>query len=173
MRKIKSAADLEKWRGDILSKLKLDEVVISVCGGTGCHAYGCKKVRDGFAKATKKNGDDVQKIRLKFTGCRGFCERGPIVTIQPQGIFYQKVQEQDVSVILSETVGKGKILEHLLYEDAVTKRKLISEKEIPFYKAQHRLVMGNNGLIEPSKIEDYIGIGGYQALSKALLAMKP
>ncbi len=102
-------------------------------------------------RAIKKNGDDAQKIRLKFTGCRGFCERGPIVTIQPQGIFYQRVQEQDVPVILSETVGKGKILEHLLYEDAVTKRKLISEKEIPFYKAQHRLVMGNNGLIEPTQ----------------------
>src|SRR4030043_1938050 len=172
MRKIKSAADLEKWRGDILSKQKLDEMVVSVCGGTGCHAYGCKKVRDAFAKIIRKNGD-AQKIRLKFTGCRGFCERGPIVTIQPQGIFYQRVQEKDVPLILSETVEKGKILEDLLYEDAITKRKVTSEKEIPFYKAQNRLVLENNGLIEPTKIEDYIGIGGYQALSKALSQMKP
>jgi NADH-quinone oxidoreductase subunit F len=172
MRKIKSAADLEKWKGDILSKQKMDEVVISVCGGTGCHAYGCKKVRDVFTKLIRKNGD-AQKIRLKFTGCRGFCERGPIVTIQPQGIFYQRVQEKDVPIILSETVGKGEILDHLLYEDSVKKQKLISEKEIPFYQSQHRLVMGNNGLIEPTRIEDYIGIGGYQALSKALFEMNP
>lgn len=172
MRKIKSVSELKRWRQDILSKQKKYEIVISVCGGTGCHAYGCQKVRDAFAKAIKKNGD-VQKIRLRFTGCRGFCERGPIVTIQPQGIFYQRVQERDVPMILSETVGKGKILEHLLYEEAADKRKFISEKEIPFYKAQHRLVMGNNGLIEPSKIEDYIGIGGYQALAKALFEMKP
>ena len=110
---------------------------------------------------------------MRFTGCRGLCERGPIVTIQPQGIFYQRVQEKDVPLILSETVEKGKILDHLLYEDMITKRKVTSEKDIPFYKAQNRLVLGNNGQIEPTKIEDYIGIGGYQALSKALFEMKP
>lgn len=172
MRKIKSVSDLEKWREDILSKQNQNGVVISVCGGTGCHAYGCKKVRDQFAKTIRKKGSD-QKTRLKFTGCRGFCERGPIVTIQPQGIFYQKVQEKDVPLILSETVEKGKILDHLLYEDLTTKQCMTSEKDIPFYKAQYRLVMGNNGLIEPTKIEDYIGIGGYQALAKALFQMKP
>ena len=95
MRRIKSVSDLEKWKENILSKQKQDEIVVSVCGGTGCHAYGCKKVRDQFAKAIRKKGHD-QKIRLRFTGCRGFCERGPIVTIQPQGIFYQRVQEKDV-----------------------------------------------------------------------------
>jgi NADH-quinone oxidoreductase subunit F len=172
MRKVKSISDLERWREHILSKQKQDKMVVSVCGGTGCHAYGCKKVRDQLSKTIKKNGLD-KKIRLKFTGCRGFCERGPIVTIQPQGIFYQRVQEKDVPLILSETVENGKILEHLLYEDAITKRKVTSEKDIPFYKAQNRLVLGNNGHIEPTKIEDYIGIGGYQALPKALFEMKP
>ncbi len=67
----------------------------------------------------------------------------------------------------------GKLLDHLLYEDSVANRKLTSEKEIPFYKAQDRLVLGNNGLIEPTKIEDYIGIGGYKSLAKALFEMKP
>ena len=172
MRRIKSISDLEKWKENILSKQKLDEVVVSVCGGTGCHAYGCKKVRDEFAKIIRKNGD-VKEIRLRYTGCRGLCERGPVVTIQPQGIFYQRVQEKDVPLILTETIEKGKILDHLLYEDAITKQKLTSEKDIPFYKAQNRLVLGNNGMIEPTKIEDYIGIGGYQALVKALYEMKP
>src|SRR4030042_4963111 len=140
MRKIKSAADLEKWREDILSKQKLDEMVVSVCGGTGCHAYGCKKVRDAFAKIIRKNGD-AQKIRLKFTGCRGFCERGPSVTIRPQGIFYQKVQEKDVPLILSETVQRGKVLDHLLFTDSATKEKIAAEKDISFYKKQMRLVL--------------------------------
>jgi NADH:ubiquinone oxidoreductase subunit F (NADH-binding)/(2Fe-2S) ferredoxin/Pyruvate/2-oxoacid:ferredoxin oxidoreductase delta subunit len=171
MRKIKSVSDLEKWREDIIKKQKGYEMVVSVCGGTGCHAYGCKKVRDQFAKGIKQNGFH-KKIRLRFTGCRGFCERGPIVTIQPQGIFYQRVQEKDVPLIITETVGQGKIIERLLYEDSNTKRKVDSEKEIPFYKAQHRLVLGNNGLIEPTKIEDYIGIGGYRALTKALFKME-
>ena len=172
MRKIKSVSDLEKWRETILSKQSQDEVIVSVCGGTGCHAYGCKKVRDQFAKEIKKNGTG-QKIRLRFTGCRGFCERGPIVTIQPQSIFYQRVQEKDVPFILSETIEKGRIIERLLYEDSTTKQKMSSEKDIPFYKDQHRLVFGNNGLIDPARIEDYIGIHGYQALAKALFKMEP
>jgi len=172
MRRIKSRSDLERWKEEILSKQKEYEVVVSVCGGTGCHAYGCKKVRDQFAKGIRKNGNG-RRIRLKFTGCRGFCERGPIVTVQPMGIFYQKVREKDVPLILSETIEKGKVLEHLLYQDLVTNQKATSEKEIPFYQAQHRLVLGNNGLIEPTEIEDYVGIGGYGALAKAFFEMRP
>ena len=172
MNKIKSVSDLKRWKKDIIERQKQVKTIVSVCGGTGCHAYGCKKVRNQFAKAIKKN-KMVNKIRLRFTGCRGLCERGPIVTIQPQGIFYQRVQEKDVPLILSETVKKAKLLDHLLYDDSVTKRKVTSEKKIPFYKAQNRLILGNNGLIEPTEIEDYIGIGGYNALSKALFEMKP
>ena len=172
MRMIKSVSDLEKWRGDIVSKENQYKMVVSVCGGTGCHAYGCKKVKKGFMKTVREKGLG-QKIRLKFTGCRGLCERGPIVTIQPQGIFYQRVQEKDVNLIVSETIEKGKILGHLLYEDSLTKHKVTSEGEIPFYKAQKRLILGNNGLIDPAKIEDYISVGGYRALVKAIFKMKP
>ncbi len=172
MRRIKRVSDLERWREDIIRKQNEYEVIVSVCGGTGCHAYGCKQVRDRFAKSLKGNLKD-RKVRLRFTGCRGFCERGPIITIQPQGIFYQRVQEKDVELILSETINQGKIIDRLLYEDSNTKRKIDSEREIPFYKAQYRLVLGNNGLIEPTKIEDYIGVGGYQSLAKVLFHMKP
>jgi NADH-quinone oxidoreductase subunit F len=172
MKKIESQSGLEKWRERILARQKQYETVVSVCGGTGCHAYGCKSVRSQFAKVLRDNGSR-SKIRLRLTGCRGFCERGPIVTIQPQGIFYQKVQEKDVPLIVSKTIEEGKVLGHLLYEDVVTKRRAISEKEVPFYQAQHRLVLGNNGQIEPTKIEDYVGIGGYRALAKALFAMEP
>lgn len=172
MRRVKTVSDLERWQQDILRRQKEDEIVISVCGGTGCHAYGCQKVRDRFAKSLK--GDLLnKKVRLRFTGCRGFCERGPIVTIQPQGIFYQRVQENDVDFILSETVQRGRMIERLLFEDPITRRKIPSEKEIPFYRSQHRMVLGNNGLIEPTKIEDYIGIGGYQALAEVLFKTKP
>lgn len=172
MRKIKTVSDLEKWRKDIIDKQKRYEMTISVCGGTGCHAYGCKQVRDRFAKSLRTNFLN-RKVRLRFTGCRGFCERGPIVTIHPQGIFYQRVQEKDVESILSETIEGGRIIERLLYEDSNRKVKVESEKEIPFYRAQHRLILGNNGQIDPTKIEDYIMIGGYQSLAKAIFQMKP
>jgi len=172
MRRIRTVFDLEKWKREIIAKQGQYETEISVCGGTGCHAYGCKKVKNELVKAIRKNGYR-SKVRLKFTGCRGFCERGPIVTIQPQGIFYQRVQEKDVPAILSETVAQGRVLEYLLYEDAVTKRKVTSEKDVSFYQKQQRVVLENNGLIEPTKIEDYIRIGGYQALAKALGEMTP
>jgi len=172
MRKVKSVSDLEEWKEHVILKQKQYEMIVSVCGGTGCHAYGCKKVRNQLARAIKKNSLD-QKIRLKLTGCRGLCERGPIVTIQPQGIFYQRVQERDVPLIISETIEKGKVLEHLLYDDPLTKQKVTSEKEIPFYRAQQRLVLGKNGLIDPAKIEDYIATDGYRALAKAIFEMNP
>ncbi|MBU1206556.1 MAG: NADH-quinone oxidoreductase subunit NuoF [Proteobacteria bacterium] len=172
MRKIKTIADLERVREQIISGQKKYATVISVCGGTGCHAYGCKKVREQFSRIIRKNGKG-QKIKLQFTGCRGFCERGPIVTIQPQGIFYQKVQEKDVPLILAETIEKGKVLDHLLYEGKDLKTKVTAEKDIPFYQRQHRLVLGSNGLVDPTKIEDYLGIGGYRALARALLEMTP
>ncbi len=171
MRKITSVSDLEKWKETILKREMDYEFIISVCGGTGCHAYGCKEVRNQFAKALKnRNG---KRVKLRVTGCRGFCEKGPIVTLQPQGIFYQKVKEKDVPLILSETIDRGKILDHLLYEDPVSQQKLMSEREIPFYKAQHRLVLGKNGLVEPKRVEDYVGIGGYRSLAKALFEMRP
>ncbi len=172
MRKIRTVADLERWRKDIIKKQEKYEMTISVCGGTGCHAYGCKQVRDRFAKSLRKGLMD-RKIRLRTTGCRGFCEKGPIVTIHPQGIFYQRVQEKDVEPILLETIREGRIIDRLLYEDSNTKLKAHSEEEIPFYKAQLRLILMNNGQIDPTQIEDYIGIGGYQSLAKALFQMKP
>jgi len=172
MTKIKSLSDLEKWKEDIIFKQNQYRMTVSVCGGTGCHAYGCKKVRNQFSRAIRENNLE-QEIRLRFTGCRGLCERGPIVTILPQEIFYQRAQEKDVPLIISETIKKGKVLEHLLYDDPLTERKITLEKEIPFYRAQQRLVLGNNGLIDPTKIEDYIATGGYQALVKAISGMHP
>jgi len=105
---------------------------------------------------------------LKFTGCHGFCERGPIVTIRPENIFYQRVQENDVPEIIKETISKGRVVKRLLYEDSITKEKIVHMEEIPFYKFQKRLVLGQNGLLEPDKIQDYIAVGGYSALVKAL-----
>jgi len=171
MKIIRSLVDLEKWREQVIGWQKQYETVVSVCGGTGCQAYGCKRVKNQFTRNLRKNGNG--KIRLKFTGCRGFCEKGPIVTIQPQGIFYQKVQERDVDLIVSETLQKGKILEHLLYEDPVLKKKVTSEEDIHFYRAQQRLVLGNNRLIDSTKIEDYLAIGGYRAFAKAVAEMEP
>ncbi|MDQ1318152.1 MAG: NADH-quinone oxidoreductase subunit, partial [Candidatus Poribacteria bacterium] len=117
----------------------------------------------------EKNLSD--KVRLMFSGCHGFCEQGPLVIIKPEGILYCKVSEDDIASIVLETLINGKIIDSLLYEDPVTEEKITYEKDIPFYKAQKRLIFGQNGSLDPTKIEDYIAIGGYQALCKVLAGM--
>jgi NADH-quinone oxidoreductase subunit F len=172
MREIKSISDLESWRKQIVAKQKKYKTVVSVCGGTGCQAYGCQKVKEAFQRELRKKKIG-ETVALKYTGCPGFCERGPLVTIYPQNIFYQRVKVEDVPLIISETIQKGKKVEHLLFEDPAARKKIISSGDIPFYRAQTRLLLGNNDLIDPTKIEDYVAIGGYQSLVKVLSQMSP
>ncbi|MBM4338463.1 MAG: NADH-quinone oxidoreductase subunit NuoF [Deltaproteobacteria bacterium] len=173
MRKVKSLKDLEKWREDILLKEKRHEMIVSVCGGTGCQAYDCQQVKEAFQKELTKTKNLKEKVALKVTGCPGFCERGPLVTILPQDIFYQKVKPEDVSEIISKTIQKGKKVERLLFEDSGAKQKLTSANEIPFYRSQMRVLLSRNDLIDPTHIEDYLSVGGYQSLAKALFKMEP
>ena len=172
MGRLSSPQELGKYRDEILSKRNPDQCLITVCGGTGCHASGCHAVVDAFKKVLQEKASG-NGIGLRVTGCHGFCERGPLVVIHPKKVFYQKVKPEDVPTIFQETVLNGKILEHLLYEHPVTGEKIISEEEVPFYQKQKRIVFGNNGSIDPTQIEDYLAVGGYQALAKALFSMKP
>jgi NADH:ubiquinone oxidoreductase subunit F (NADH-binding)/(2Fe-2S) ferredoxin/Pyruvate/2-oxoacid:ferredoxin oxidoreductase delta subunit len=172
MRKVKSVEDLEKWKKSILAKQKHHQMIVSVCGGTGCQAYECQKVKVAFQKGLKEKGMR-EKVTLKVTGCPGFCERGPLVTIHPQNIFYQKVKPEDVPEVISETVQNGRKVERLLFEDPNAHRKIASAVDIPFYRSQMRVLLSRNDLIDPTHIEDYLAVEGYQALAKALFQMKP
>ena len=172
MVRLSSPQELEKYRDQILSKRKPDQPLITVCGGTGCHASGCHVVVDAFRNILKEKAKG-NGIGLRVTGCHGFCERGPLVIIHPQKVFYQKVKPEDVPVIFQDTVLKGKVIESLLYEHPVTGEKIVSEEEVPFYQKQKRMILGNNGSIDPTQIEDYLAVGGYRALAKALFSMKP
>ena len=114
-----------------------------------------------------------EKIEIRASGCHGFCERGPLVVIRPEMICYTNVETTDVSQILSDTLLEGKVIDRLLYQDPTTKEKIVHEQDIPFYKFQQRIVFGSNGEIDPTRIDDYIAIGGYQGLEKVLSGMKP
>ena len=161
---------LDRLRTEILESRLPQKRLITVCGGTGCHAYGCLSVAQGFRDEIQRQ-DLEDSVDVKTTGCHGFCERGPIVVIQPEGIFYQRVQLKDIRDIVSETIINKKIVDRLLYVEARTKEKIIYEKEVPFYKKQNRIIFGNNGLIDPTDIKDYIALAGYKALAKALFEM--
>jgi len=171
MSRLNSRNELEKLRQEIISRRDANKPCIAICAGTGCLALGASKVIAAFGEEIRKEGLET-KIEMRETGCPGFCEQGTVVTIYPQDISYFKVQPEDVGEIVSATKD-GKIVERLLYADPVTAVKVAYEEDIPFYKYQKRLILGNNRFIDPKKIEDYIALGGYKALSKALFDMTP
>lgn len=172
MEKISSPLELEKLSKSIQSKKKKEKAFISICAGTGCRASGTELVINAFKEEIKFLGLQ-NKVGVKVTGCHGFCEKGPIVVIHPGEIFYHNVEKEDVLEIVSETIIEGKIIDRLLYVDPATGKKITKESDVPFYNKQKRIILGNNGKIDPTDIEDYIALGGYSALSKALFQMKP
>ncbi len=172
MKKIKSPADLIKLQEAAKQRFDPEKPCIAFCTGTGCLAYGTQKLVDTF-KEEIVNRNLGDRVYIRNTGCHGFCERGPMAVIYPQKIFYQKIKLEDVPDIIEKTVLKGEVIDRLLYKDPVTKTKIVKEDEVPFYKKQMRLVFGMNGLIEPTSIDDYLAIGGYGALAKALHQMQP
>jgi NADH:ubiquinone oxidoreductase subunit F (NADH-binding)/(2Fe-2S) ferredoxin/Pyruvate/2-oxoacid:ferredoxin oxidoreductase delta subunit len=171
-KRLGSAAELESLRQSILGEKETGRTCISVCGGTGCLASGAEAVVDAFMDEIERRELEVT-VELKQTGCHGFCEQGPVVVIRPKNIFYRRVKPEDVPEIVSETVLQGKAIKRLLYVDPSTNKKITYESSVPFYKKQTRTTFGSNGEIDPTSIEDYIAIGGYSALSKALLKMTP
>ncbi len=168
--KLASPADLEglmrQYRQDSRSVAKN----VRICVGTGCAAKGSRKIYGLFCEAAEQSDADVT-IEAKCVGCHGFCERGPIVVVEPGEIFYQQVEEPDVAEIFRETVVGGRIVERLLYEDPATSRKASEAAEIPFYRVQQRVVLAGNGRIDPTTITEYIADGGYGALAKAVSSM--
>jgi NADH-quinone oxidoreductase subunit F len=167
MAAFKNAKQLAAHRKKVVAARPKNRKAIAVCAGTGCKAFGAYKLLDAFKKELKKRKLD-KKVELRATGCHGFCERGPLVLFFPEGMLYQKVQPKDVEAIVKDTVAKGKVIERLLYKDPTTGKKHKKEEDIPFYKHQERLVLKSNGLIDPTSIDDYLAIGGYSGLVKAL-----
>jgi len=169
---IKNPTDLERWREKLGKQRGPSTKAVRVCIGTGCAAKGSRRLYELFCEAAKESGAQVE-IEAKCVGCHGFCERGPIIVVQPGDIFYQSVEEPDVEEIFRETVLGGRIVERLLYEDPASETKVTTAEEIPFYNAQQRIVLAENGSIDPTSIEDYVAVGGYAALAKALTTMDP
>ena len=173
-KRLANVSELEDLRQSIIQKRDPNLPYITVCAGTGCRAFGAEEVIIAFKEEIERRDLKVEvDVGLKITGCHGFCERGPLVVIRPNGVLYQRVKTEDVPEILSETVVNGNIIERLLYSDPITGEKTEYENEVPFYKRQRRIVFGSNGEIDPNSIDDYIAIGGYSALPKALFQMSP
>ncbi len=168
-------ASVEAFRehqGQLQAALDPNAKVITICGGTGCVAFGSPSVRKAFEEELEKRGI-ADEVRVKLTGCHGFCEKGPVVLIMPSGVFYPNVDTEDVPRIVEKTVINDEIIEELLYVDPSTKQRVAYDHEVPFYAKQTRLVFRLNGLLDPIDLDDYIVHDGYLGTAKALSEMTP
>jgi NADH-quinone oxidoreductase subunit F len=156
---------------------------IIVCAGTGCVASGANQVFEAFTEQVKAAGIPAitefraeapgHNLRLNKSGCQGFCQMGPLVTILPENILYTRVKVADVAEIVSRTVVAGEVVDRLLYVEPATKQRCTGTDDIPFYQRQQRFVLRNCGTIDPECIEEYVHTGGYSAARKAFLGMTP
>jgi NADH-quinone oxidoreductase subunit F len=168
---LNSSADLERHRAELLARRDPDKQCIAVCAGAGCLASGATRLIAALdAEIEKQNlGDQVE---VKGTGCPGFCERGPVVVIEPNETTYLDVKAKDATEIINKTIKSGVLVDRLLYADA-DEARIARGADIPFYRNQQRNIIGNNIKLDPKRIEDYLAIGGYAALAKALTTMTP
>jgi len=145
---------------------------ILICGGTGCKASESNEIREKLNYFISEF-DLEDEIQVVFTGCFGFCEKGPIVKVLPDNTFYTEVKPSDAEDIVKEHIIKGRPVQRLLYKNPKNDNKVTSSSNIDFYKKQIRIALRNCGFINPENIEEYIGRDGYQALGKCLTELTP
>ncbi len=148
----------------------LERVQILICGGSGCLSSHSKEIQHEFDKVLTEL-KIREEVKLILTGCFGLCEKGPIVIVYPDEVFYSKVKVEDVRKICEEHIYKGRIVKELVQRDLITKDDIKSFGELNFYAKQKRIALRNCGNINPLDIKEYIGKDGYQALGKVLTEM--
>ena len=145
---------------------------VLVCTGTGCVSSGSNSVKDNLLVKLEEFGLQ-DEIKVVETGCHGFCEQGPIVIVYPEGVFYRRIQADDIHEIVEEHLLKGRIVHRLLYTERGTEARIPAYSDIDFYKKQHRIILANCGRINPESIKEYIAANGYEACGRALTEMTP
>ena len=143
-----------------------------LCSGTGCQANGSGVFQEALQKELERRGL-ADEIKIIETGCNGFCAVGPVMLVQPEGIFYQKLRPKDVPYLVEEHFLKGRPVKKLFYVEPASKETIPNMNEIPFFKHQLFWVMRNKGVIDPEVIEEYIARDGYFGAAKALQEMSP
>jgi NADH:ubiquinone oxidoreductase subunit F (NADH-binding)/(2Fe-2S) ferredoxin/NAD-dependent dihydropyrimidine dehydrogenase PreA subunit len=152
--------------------LKSYRTHLLVCAGTGCVACGSFDIKEALEAEIAKRGLQ-NEVAVISTGCNGFCERGPIVVVHPEGIFYQRLKTEDIPQLVEEHLLKGRPVKRLMYVPPAEERPIPTMMDIGFFKHQRLIVLRNRGRIDPENIDEYIAFDGYKALEKALAGMAP
>jgi len=143
---------------------------LMLCAGTGCVSNGAYQVKEALERELAKH-DLQDEIAVVMTGCNGFCAQGPVMTVQPDGIFYQLLSEEDIAHLVEEHFLKGRPVERLMYTPPEKEAPVPIMSDISFFQKQRLVALRNRGLIDPEKIDEYIARGGYKAMAKALTSM--
>ncbi len=154
------------------TRLKGYKGMLMVCTGTGCVSTKAFSIRDGLKKelASRKLESDWLVVG---TGCNGFCGQGPIMVVQPEGIFYERLKENDLARIVEEHLVGGEPVADCLYHDIGTDAPIPRMEDIPFFSKQKLIALRNKGIVDPESVDSYLARDGYTALAKALKEMKP
>jgi len=152
--------------------LKTARIHLLVCAGTGCVSCGAFAFKDALVAEIARRGLQDEAL-VVATGCNGFCERGPILLVHPDGVFYQRLSSADVPLLVEEHLVKGRPVPRLMYVPPEGGLPVPKMADIEFFKHQRLIVLRNRGRIDPEKIEEYIAYDGYEGASKALGRMTP
>ena len=169
MFRIQSLKELQEFKESLLHQFDRSKTRIRICT-TGCRAKGALKVRDAFHQELKRRKLSSQ-IEILETGCQGLCAQAPVVSIAPDNIFYGGLSTDDVPAIIEQTVLKKEIIGKLCYSQSGKSYPYIND--IPFFRAQKKIVLRNCGYINPTSLEDYIRRNGYAGLIKVFSGMTP
>ena len=175
---IVSKEDLLNKQAEAKNTLESFTCRVLVCSGTGCIASGAQKIYDEMAKLCEnldwvsvEMQKDVPHVGVVKTGCQGLCELGPLMKIEPYDYQYVHVQVEDCKEIVERTVMEGEPVSRLFYRDHDT--ACPHPSDIPFLNQQTRIVLENCGNINAESIDEYIAVGGFQAMAKAFFDMSP
>ncbi len=174
---------LKQWQQQWQQAFQKEKARILVCAGTGCVANGSLQVYQALKQEVEARGVfvtvdlilEAEKtgVTVVTSGCHGFCEKGPLVRLEPSGVLYTKVKPEDAAEIVEALLSGGQPVERLLYRHPVTGEVFAQENQIPFYRYQKRTSLQHCGVIAPDDIREYIADGGYQALIRAVTTMTP
>ncbi len=178
--RINTREELEQSRRDYQKSLICQKKQILICAGTGCVAGGSLQIYERMQQLMEEKNIPCsiwleeephgETIGLKKSGCHGFCEMGPLLRIEPMGWLYIKVKVEDCEEILEKSILGDEVIDRLVYKDAEGNPYQCQE-EIPFYRNQMRLALEHCGHINAESIKEYIAVGGYSAMAKALFDM--
>ncbi len=140
---------------------------VVLCGGTGCLSSNSQAIKEKFEQLIQQRGID-DKVSVNQVGCFGFCSQGPFVKIFPEDTLYRLVKLEDVEEIVEKDLIGNEVVERLLFVDPATKEKVAKQDDINFYKKQVRIALHGCGQINPEDINEALGAGAFQGLSKAL-----